>query len=78
MEELKNNLAEESEEKEQIKEPQEETTENQVPQDITVLPNSHIPIVLSQEFEFVPFESSLQKKQQLGDVYAQQDNGHNM
>lgn len=31
-------------------------------EEITVLPNAHIPIVLNSKFEFVPFESRLKEE----------------
>ena len=43
------------------------------------MPDSYIPIVMHQEFEFIPFESALRNRPVVqGNMYAQADNGHNM
>ena len=51
-------------------------TPEQLIEEVTILPNSFVPIVLNPKFEFVPFESN--PKKSLVDGQTLQENGHSM
>ena len=53
-------------------------SEQQMIEEIAVLPNAFIPIVLNPKFEFVPFESSANKRAGGGEATPQQENRLNI